>query len=170
MLTIRYSKLILLAAVSFYATLVAFGNITDYQTNFDFVQHVLMMDTIFPDATIKYRAINNPMLHHLFYLIIIITECVIAAAGWYGSWMMLCARKQSAKTFNHAKRWGVIALTLAFILWQVGFMSVGGEWFGMWMSKTWNGLNASFRIFTMVILILIYLIIPDRDEKKPESA
>ncbi|EKH3110483.1 DUF2165 family protein, partial [Salmonella enterica] len=34
MLIIRYSKIITLTAVSFYVTLVAFGNLTDYQTNF----------------------------------------------------------------------------------------------------------------------------------------
>lgn len=32
--------------------LVAFGNMTDYGTNFEFVKHVLSMDTIFPIAVL----------------------------------------------------------------------------------------------------------------------
>jgi len=57
MLVIRAAKVALVAAVALFATLVAFGNMTDYETNFMFVQHVLMMDTLFPVSTIKYRAI-----------------------------------------------------------------------------------------------------------------
>ena len=68
MIVTRLSKTAFVAAIAFFATLVSFGNITDYDTNFGFVQHVLMMDTIFPDATIKYRAITNPMLHNAAYI------------------------------------------------------------------------------------------------------
>lgn len=49
---IRLSKALLVCAIALFATLVAFGNITDYGSNFAFVRHVFMMDTIFPDATI----------------------------------------------------------------------------------------------------------------------
>ena len=49
MLIARLSKTALVAAIAFLTTLVAFGNITDYETNWAFVRHVLSMDTIFPD-------------------------------------------------------------------------------------------------------------------------
>ncbi|MDP9041719.1 MAG: DUF2165 domain-containing protein [Bacteroidota bacterium] len=39
--------------------LVVFGNITDYFTNFLFVEHVLKMDTTFPENHIHYRSINE---------------------------------------------------------------------------------------------------------------
>ena len=46
-----------------FATLhVAFGNVSDYDTNFAFIQHVLSMDTIFERSTIRYRAITDPTL------------------------------------------------------------------------------------------------------------
>src|SRR3954452_10922819 len=60
-------------------SLVAFGNLTDYDTNFAFVQHVLTMDTTFPSSTIRYRAITNPALHHAAYALIIATEILTAA-------------------------------------------------------------------------------------------
>ena len=47
--------------------IISFGNLTDYGTNFAFVQHVLSMDTIFPDSHVQYRAIHLPWMHHLFY-------------------------------------------------------------------------------------------------------
>jgi predicted small integral membrane protein len=38
----------------------------------------------------------------------------------------------------------IAGLTVGFLTWQVGFMSVGGEWFGMGMSETWNGVTDAF--------------------------
>ena len=78
MLAVRVSKVVLVAAMALFATLVAFGNITDYGSNFAFVQHVLMMDTIFPNATIHYRAIESPFLHHAAYILIIAAESLVA--------------------------------------------------------------------------------------------
>ncbi|HHR0738943.1 TPA: DUF2165 family protein, partial [Legionella pneumophila] len=53
---IRFSKVLLVVAVSFFCLLTAFGNITDYSANFPAVVKVLAMSDIFPDSTITYRA------------------------------------------------------------------------------------------------------------------
>jgi len=34
-------------------------------------------------------------------------------------------------------------------------MSVGGEWFGMWMSKQWNGVPDAFRLFIKLLLVRV---------------
>ena len=57
MIAIRAAKAALVAAIAVFASLVTFGNLTDYNTNFVFVQHVLSMDTIYSFSTVKYRAI-----------------------------------------------------------------------------------------------------------------
>jgi predicted small integral membrane protein len=49
---IRLCKTALVATIAVFFVLVAFGNITDYGTNWAFVQHVLAMDTIFPGSTL----------------------------------------------------------------------------------------------------------------------
>jgi len=54
-------------------------------------------------------------------------------------------------------------LTLGFLVWQVGFMSVGGEWFGMWMSKQWNGVPDAFRFFITILAVLIFLSLRDEE-------
>ncbi|AUN93489.1 DUF2165 family protein [Pseudazoarcus pumilus] len=160
---IRLSKIVLLASIALFATLVAFGNITDYGSNFAFVEHVLRMDTIFPDATIGWRAIHTPALHHAAYLLIIATELAVAALCWLGAAALWRARNAPAADFNRAKKWGVVGLTLGFVLWQVGFMSIGGEWFGMWMSDTWNGLESAFRFFITIAVVLVYLAMEDKE-------
>src|SRR3954470_1106017 len=89
MLVLRAAKVALVAAMALLVSLVAFGNLTDYDTNFAFVQHVLLMDTIFPNATIHYSAIVSPALHHAAYAAIIAAEVLTAVLCWIGSFQLL---------------------------------------------------------------------------------
>lgn len=158
---VRLSKTLMVAAIGLFAFLVAFGNITDYGSNFAFVHHVFLMDTIFPDTTIKYRAIEAQWIHHLGYIFIIVLESLTSLLCLAGAWQLWSHRQQTARVYNRSKRLAVIGLTLGFLTWQVGFMSVGGEWFGMWMSSQWNGVPDAFRFFITILGVLIYLVQKD---------
>ena len=56
----RSSKILLVWAVVFFASLVVFNNLTDYGSNLTFVVHVLKMDTTFPGNRAMWRAIDSP--------------------------------------------------------------------------------------------------------------
>ena len=163
MLVLRSAKILLVAAIALFATLVAFGNITDYDTNFVFVQHVLSMDTIFPGSRIGYRAVTSPVLHHAAYAIIIATECTVAVLCWLGVIALSRALRSDAGTFRRAKSFAALGLVLGILLWQVGFMSIGGEWFAMWQSQQWNGVPSAFRIVIVIMTILIFVAMPDEE-------
>ena len=165
MIALRAAKATTVAAIALFASLVAFGNLTDYNTNFAFVEHVLSMDTIFPFSTIKYRAITNPALHQAAYAVIIATEALIAVLCWIGAITLVRRLRADATTFNRAKTFSVLGLLLGFLLWQVGFMSIGGEWFGMWMSEHWNGVPDAFRFFVTILMVLVYVVLPDRTDE-----
>ncbi len=154
------------AAIALFASLVTFGNLTDYNTNFAFVQHVLSMDTIFPFSTIKYRAITSPELHHAAYAAIIAAEGATAVLCWIGAAMLARHLRAEANAFNRAKTFAVIGLALGFLLWQVGFMSIGGEWFGMRQSQQWNGVPSAFRFLMTIIAVLIFVALPDQDVER----
>ena len=161
MLSVRASKVAMVAAIALFASLVSFGNLTDYGTNLPFVQHVLAMDTIFPTATIGYRAVDDPELQFALYDLIIATEIVIATACWIGALQMARYLTASASAFMRSKTVAIIGLTLGFLLWQVGFMTIGGEWFGMWMSKEWNGTSSAFHFALTIMAVLIYVSLPE---------
>jgi predicted small integral membrane protein len=171
MLAIRAAKAVLVAAIALLASLVVFGNVTDYNTNFVFVQHVLSMDSVFPFSTIKYRAITSPALHHAAYALIIAAEAAIAALCWIGAAQLARKLHADAAAFNHAKTFAIVGLTLGFLLWQVGFMSIGGEWFGMWQSMDWNGVPSAFRFVMVIAAVLIFVALPDQeiDSNAPKS-
>lgn len=85
---IRTAKIAMVAAIALFASIVTFGNLTDYHTNYLFVQHVLSMDTILPFSDIRYRAIADPALHRVAYATIIATEGAIAVLCWIGAFQL----------------------------------------------------------------------------------
>ncbi len=163
MIAIRAAKIVLVAAIALFASLVAFGNVTDYRTNFVFVQHVLSMDTILPISHIHYRAVASPALHHLAYALITAAEAATAVLCWIGVLALLRALRADAAAFHRAKAFAVLGLTLGFLTWQVGFMTIGGEWFGMWQSPQWNGVPGAFRFVMVIVAVLIFVVLRDEE-------
>ncbi|MBD8880496.1 DUF2165 domain-containing protein [Rhodanobacter sp. 7MK24] len=160
---LRLCKIAVLAAIALWIALVAFGNLSDYGSNWPFVQHVLAMDTIFPDANIRYRAIHSPLLQHAAYALIIAVEVSAALLCWLGTWQLWRTRRGTAAAFQRAKRIAVLGLSAGVLLWLGGFVAIGGEWFGMWMSSQWNGIASAFR-FTIVLLAML-LWLGQRDDE-----
>ena len=160
-MTARWAKVLLLAAVAFYFTLVVFNNVTDFESNYQFVRHVLSMDSTFAGTRGMWRAIHSPALQLAFYLGVIAWETVNAALGWWGVVAMLRALRGSDVEFARAKRVGIAALTSGMLLWFVAFTTVGGEWFLMWQSATWNGQEAAFRLFVCEGVVLVAMMLGD---------
>ncbi len=157
----RWVKILLLAATAFYFTLVVFNNTTDFDSNYQFVRHVLMMDTTFPGNHGMWRAVRAPWVHLAFYLGIIGWETLNAVLCWWGTVALLGAVRGTDAEFARAKRVGVAALTAGMLQWFVAFLSVGAEWFLMWQSKTWNGQDAAFRMFAVEGILLVVLMLPE---------
>jgi predicted small integral membrane protein len=157
----RSAKVLLLAGIALYYTLVVFNNLTDFDSNKQFVRHTLTMDTTFPGNHGMWRAIDSPAIHLVFYLSIIAWEVAAATLLWWGVVRLVRALRLPASAFNAAKGVPVAALTLSLLMWLVAFLAVGGEWFLMWQSPTWNGQQAAFRMFAVVGLVLLIVLHPD---------
>jgi hypothetical protein len=67
-MTLRTAKILLVLAVALYYTIVVFSNVTDYGSNYEFLRHVMMMDSTFPGNHGMWRAINAPWAHTAFFL------------------------------------------------------------------------------------------------------
>jgi predicted small integral membrane protein len=158
---LRLAKISLLFAVALYYAIVVFNNLTDYDSNYQFVRHVLMMDTTFPGNHGMWRALNQPAVHTVAYLSLIAWEFASMLLCARGAWQLARALRQDAARFNAAKRIAVLGLALGMLQWFFAFIAVGGEWFLMWQSHTWNGEEAAFRVFAILGLILLLLIQPD---------
>jgi predicted small integral membrane protein len=169
-MTARYAKIAMVLSLGVMALLIAFTNVTDYGGNYPFVSHVMSMDSTFRSPAVKYRAITDPRLWALAYWLIIAGEA--AAAGlflWAGA-RMVAAREASAAAFQEAKGLVHLAAAAGFLVWFLGFMVIGGEWFLMWQSKQWNGQQPAFRFYMTILAVLIYVTQPDAEPARPERS
>ncbi|MBV7395732.1 DUF2165 family protein [Mameliella sediminis] len=160
---VRLCKIAMLLALSLFAFLVTFNNVTDYGSNFEFVKHVLSMDTTFPDNAGMYRAITAEWAWHAGYWLIIAGEGLTCLALLVGAVRLLGALNASGAEFDARKGMAALGCTLGFLVWFVGFMAVGGEWFLMWQSSIWNGQQAAFRFYVSILGVLIFVMLPDTD-------
>ena len=159
----RWVKIITVGSLALMSFLIFIGNTTNYYANYYFVEHVMKMDTIFPNNELQYRSIHQPWIYHAGYVVIILLELVMAWFCILGSREMFVKRRESAAVFYEAKRRAVIGLGIGILIWFTGFEVVGGEWFAMWQSSTWNGLESANRIilFEMLVLILLFMREPE---------
>ena len=156
---------VLVALNGLYMLLVAFGNITDYSANQAFVQHVLAMDTTNfggppgtgLDPRVMWRAITAPGLQTAAYVGVIgweaVTALVLVAA------VVLWVRERGTAQPT-ARVVSTAGLLMVLALFFGGFIVVGGEWFQMWRSTAWNGLDPAFRNSVLALIPLVLLHLP----------
>lgn len=158
MTVIRICQALFVFWIGAFAAVVTWNNLTDWQSNFRFVQHLLSMDTVFPDSRLKRRAIASPAFHRLAYACIIAVEGVTAILCVAGSLLLLAALGAGVDEFHSAKTTAFAGLGLGFALWFGGFMIVGGQWFASWQSNEWNGREAAFMFYTAIGVVFLILL------------
>lgn len=157
----------LVAVNALYMLLVAFGNITDFGTNRPFVRHVMEMDTTnfgAPegeglDPDVMWRAVENNTLQDAAYVVIIAWE---ALAGIVLVLAFLAWIRNRGEGFLLARSLSTIGLVMILLLFFGGFITAGGEWFQMWKSDSWNGLEPAFRNSVLALGTLVLLHLPSK--------
>ena len=169
--SLSVAALVLVATNALYMLLVAFGNITDYDTNFEFVRRVLAMDTTNfgagqgenLDPQIMWRAIDNAVAAHIGYIALIVVEAIagivllIATVAWI-------RHLRGTVSLAAARALATLGLVLVVLVFFTAFITIGGEWFQMWRSVNWNGLDPAFQNSTLAIvsIVVVHLVRNDR--------
>jgi predicted small integral membrane protein len=161
MTKIRIVKIVMVGSLALFAGLVTFDNLSDYETNYAFVRHVLSMDTTPQGNALMYRSISSPSLWRAAYALIIAGEGATALSFAGATALLLRHLRSQAASFNRAKGLTAMAAGLGFLVWFFGFMVIGGEWFQMWQSPQWNGQEAAFRFYLTILAVLIFVMQKD---------
>lgn len=163
--TLPVAATALTATLALYTALVVFGNVTDFGTNREFVRHVLAMDTTFRDEDLMWRAVTSRTAQDLAYVAIIGWEALagfflLAGTAW---WVRgLRGRLTRARSYEAARRATTVGLVMLILLFGMGFIAIGGEWFAMWQSSKWNGLEAAGRNVMLAGFVLVTIHLPSR--------
>src|SRR6202048_3628497 len=116
-MALRVSKAVLVFAIALFYTILVLNNITDYASTYEFVRHVLMMDSTFPGNHGMWRAINSPVVHTVFYIGIITWESVTMLLCWWGGVRLLKSYRADRAQFAAAQNLAVMALTTGLLVW-----------------------------------------------------
>jgi predicted small integral membrane protein len=158
---LRLCKIVVTSLSFVFLLVVVFNNLTDPNSNYQFVRHVLGMDTTFPGNAALYRAVHAPILHKAFYASIIGWEALCCGLIGVGTLRLWGARGAPAAEWNRAKGLASMGLTAGLVQWYFAFITVGGEWFLMWQSRVWNGQEAAMRMFVFMGISLLFLNQPE---------
>lgn len=151
----RFLKVLLSALLATHISLIAFNNISDYNSNFRFVNAIMSMEDVFSDHN-RWRSVESPILQHLAYLAVIVIEVLVAVLMWIGTFRQLYHLSGSSDDFSRSSQMSVYGLMLGLVLWLGIFLSISGEWFLMWQSAKWNAQPSAF-FLTIVYLLVLHL-------------
>jgi hypothetical protein len=100
---VRLAKVSLVALIGLFALLVGYNNIADYGSNYEFVRHVLLMDTTFPGNALRGRAIESESLHRIAYALIIAVELICGVTCLAGAVKLAARINAPAADFDRAR-------------------------------------------------------------------
>lgn len=146
-----------------YGLFVFMGNLMDYDSNYQFVQHVLSMDTTFEGNALMWRAITAPWVWTVGYIGIIIAEGVFATLGIVGGIKLFLRRDADFASYDRARVWGYGTYAMGLLIWFVGFIVIGSEWFAMWQSSIWNGKDTAMPLAILFAVFAALLAANERE-------
>ena len=152
----RLIKIFFTCTAGLYISLVCLNNVIDYRSNFAFVSMVAKMEDTFSIQRNGWRSIQSGFLHHAFFVLIITWEVIIAVCLFIGATNMVRKFRSTATDFKAAKSFATYGFSLGVLLWFTVFIAIGGEWFLMWQSKTWNAENTAFLLTACFLLFLLH--------------
>ncbi|MHC8363839.1 DUF2165 family protein [Pseudomonas sp. LS2P72] len=154
---IRYSKVILMGYLSFFGLMVMYSNFTDYASNYEYVSHILSMDTTRENLNLSYRAITSPILHHRIYWFIITFEVIYTSFCLLGTYHLYRNINAPAAVFHEAKKFSIVGLLIGFFVYYICLQVIGTEWFNMDESALWNAKDWARHIVDFMFPLLIYI-------------
>jgi predicted small integral membrane protein len=154
---IRRSKVAITFMVGILGLLIVFSNLSDYNSNYVFVGHVLSMDTT--GSHLMYRSIDSEIMHHRIYWMIMTLETIFTTSCLYGAYQLFNHINASAEAFHCAKKYAVLGFLTGLFVYYFCFQVIGNEWFDMDQSKDWNAMSWAQSIVNFLLPALIFLTI-----------
>jgi predicted small integral membrane protein len=153
----RVSASALVLMVAAYYLVVAFDNITNPDSNWVFVKGVLSEDGVTSGSGFEWRAIDAHWFQVLGYLGVIafetLTGLLLAYAGVRG-----LRDSRSRGGWASAQRATFLGMVTGLLVFFLGFITIGGNWFVMYLNSKWNGLDPAFQNSVMTMFMAAFVV------------
>ncbi|CAA0121814.1 Uncharacterised protein [BD1-7 clade bacterium] len=159
--SMRVMKALLVLAFGLFAFLVCINNLFYPSVNLQLASQVLMMDAV-AETLPTWRALPQQAVTFAFG-VIVFSQAVISLLCTIAGVQLLRYRRSDASLYDRwvsCAGWGLV---LAVMLWFVGFIAIGGEWFMSWtLSASGRGsISSAFRFSSIALFILIFIYMPE---------
>jgi predicted small integral membrane protein len=153
------SLVVLMAAA--YFLIVAFDNISNPTnptgSNWPFVEGVLSGDGTPPGNGFEWRFIDASWFQVMAYIGIIAGE-TLAAIGLIVGGILGLRRSGARDAWELGQRWTLLGALFGLLVFFLGFITVGGNWFVMYENAKWNGLEPAFQNTVTTLLAVLMVI------------
>ena len=157
----RYLKIALTLSVALLALFYVAHNIANWGAATGAVGYVLSHQghQVYPVSLVP--AITNAMIHALITGIICAAEIAAGSISLICVWRLWTVRNADAVVFSAAKRFAVVGVGLAALVWFFLFAVFGGALYQMWQTEVGAAsLEGAWQFSGLSFLTLIYLSLP----------
>lgn len=149
------SSLVLMTAA--YYLVVAFDNITNPDSNWPFVRGVLSENGVAAGSGFEWRAIDAQWFHVVAFVGVIVFETLTGLLLAYAAYRGLRAN-DDRDAWAHAQRSTFLGMTTGLLIFFLGFITIGGNWFVMYLNSKWNGLDPAFQNSVMTMFMAVFVV------------
>jgi len=157
---VRYAKIVLVLAVTFYGAMGIF-NFIGWERGLERVTTITSMSHVAAPRVMPW-ATDNSVIAFLGLLFIggsKLTGGILCAVG---AWKMWSARNAPAEAFNKSKTYAILGCVVLLVLFFGGFMYLAANFFGGYQTEFGRGSASwAFQLGCSVALILLFLNQPD---------
>lgn len=160
---LRILKVLLVLFIGVHALIYALQNLANLEQAHAALGYVLSNEghEVYPNSI--FFAVTNSMLHWCALWLVILGEFAIGYFGIKGAWDMFAVRSESPERFHAAKSNGVIAASLALLVWFGFFMTFGAALFQMWQTELGAGSMEGAFMYSMASAITMMFVYVTQD-------
>lgn len=145
------------AMLAAYYLVVAFDNVTNPASNWAFIQGVISGDGVPADSGFAWRFTEATWFQVAVYVAVIAGEGVagvLLAVGAVRGWRS----RAEAGAWGESQVPTVVGAGLGLGVFFLGFITIGGNWWVMYLNDDWNGLTPAFQNSVMTVLTLLFVL------------
>lgn len=159
----RLAPIVLLLFPGLWGLLGFMNNLSDFSGTVETaVKPMLAMTDTYGNPAQTWRAITAPWAAPVALVAITAMETLAGVLAFWSIGLMIRDFREPSYVFQSAKAPGIYGCLVAILVWGVGFMVVGGDWFLSWQGK--DGIMGQLGGLVYALPAMVALLVLMRDD------